>query len=226
MKEINARKIKPTLKEDWWLFCDGYLKLAELSCKEMIDQKYSMFQNRERGPNAFWIYDLYIPTIYNLKHSIEIFLKYFCIILTDQIPDLDHNIEKFLSIFTEKSQLTKINKIVKKAYADKKESRYSLSTAEMETNYSEEWLNNLSKITLKYFYCEDVKQKIGKFDLIDVKNDGFRYPLNNLKINLNYSDLVHRIDKKDVAVVLSDIYELKNSFGSLRFLIDVYHDIK
>lgn len=231
-KQLQKNKIKQTQKEDWWLFCDNFLKISELACKEMIHQEYSMGWSKQKGhvgPKEFWPHNLYISAIYNLKHSIEIFLKYFLIIIEDKFPEVGkdgHNIEKYLDLFQDKYKLDLINKEIKKAYKDKKDSRYSLDTAEMETQFSEEWFNNIASISLKYFKCEDLKEKIKFFDLKDVSNTCFKYPKNDLSIELNYSEIINQITKEDIKKVLNDIYELKNAFNSLRFLIEVYYDIK
>ncbi len=232
MKKTIKQKVKQQHKEDWWLFCDNYLSLAGLACREIIHQKYPMFWSDKKGdigPPKYWPYNLYISAIYNLKHSIEIFLKYFLIILEDKFPEIGkngHDIKKYLELFNSKYKVENINKAIKKAYEDKKESRYALETAERETEFSEEWVKNVAKISLKYFNCEDIKDKISGFDLKDISNDGFRYPKNKLTVELNYSDIVYKITKDDVKEVLKDIGELENAFNSLRFLIDVYYDIK
>lgn len=221
-------KIKSELKEDWWLFCDNYLKIAELACREMIYQKYPNFEQRPDGPKRFYIYNLYISAVYNLKHSIEIYLKYFYIIIKNQLPkDLEiHNLEELLHLFNKNYSFELFSEIVKKAYRQKKKSKYALEVAELETEFIEEWVKNIINITLKYFKCEDIKSKIGEFNLEDIMNDGFRYPKNKLKIELNYTEIVNKITKDDVKVVLNDIYELQNAFSSSRFLFEVYDDIK
>jgi len=229
---MHQVKIKKELKNDWWLFCDNYITIAELACREMIHQRYATSWHKEKGdigPKRFWPYNLYISTIYNLKHSIEIFLKYFIIIIEDKIPEIGkngHDIEKCLEIFKNKYKVDLINKTIQKAYDDKRESRRVLEPAKIETEFSKEWMENIAKISLKYFKCEDVKKKIKDFDLKDISNDAFRYPKNKLFIDINYSEIVNRITKEDIGKVLKDIGELKNDFDSLKFLIDIYHNIK
>ncbi len=222
-------KVDPSQKEDWWTFCDNYLSIAELACLEMVHQKYDRwwFQNKGgiRGLK-FYPYNLYISAIYNLKHSIEIFLKYFLIAIEEAVPDKTHNIEDVLELFAKKYKVEEYNKVIKQAFLENRESRYSLSVADMESEFHEEWFQNIAKISLKYFQCEDIKPFIGNFNLKDVLNDGFRYPKNRLEVELEYSKILSKIDKSHVQSVLDDIYELRNAFNSLRFLIEVYHDIK
>ncbi|HKK54310.1 MAG TPA: hypothetical protein VJ926_02225 [Patescibacteria group bacterium] len=231
---MNKQKITQENKEDWWLFCDNYLKIASLACKEMLHQKHSVFWTESRGdvgPPAYWTYNLYIPAIYNLKHAIEIFLKYFLIIIEDKFPEIGkdgHHIEKYLNLFSSKYKIKLINKVIKKVIDQAKEQnvfRYTLEAADIEIEFSEEWMKNIAKISLKYFNCEDIKNKITDFNLKDISNDSFRYPKNKLIIELNYSSLVHKITKDDVKKVLKDIGELENAFNSLRFILDVYNDI-
>jgi|GEM_PF-1106098 hypothetical protein len=226
-----SKNVPITLKEDWWLFCDSYLSLSELACRELISHKYKMFNSNgeEKGPIRFWAWNLYIPMIYNLKHSIEIFLKYFLILIEDKIPEFGkdgHDIEKYLKLFQKKHEIDRINKVIKKAYQDKRVLKYSLDYAEMETNYHKEWVENVATLSIKYFQCEDIKPKIKDIGLRDVVNDGFRYPDNKLKIQLNYSEIVHLITKDDIQIILKDINELRNAFSSLRFLIAVDKEIK
>ena len=60
-------------KEDWELFFLGYLSMAKLGCEEMLKEK-----------SDYDIEDLYISTIYNFKHAIEIFLKTIVVILEER----------------------------------------------------------------------------------------------------------------------------------------------
>lgn len=225
------KKIPATLNEDWWLFCDSYLSAAELACREMIDQKYKVFKSKkgEHGPLRFWVYNLYIPMIYNLKHAIEIFLKYFLIVIEDKMPELGkngHDIEKYLELFKSKHNVELINRAIKGAIKQGKKTRFSLEAAEFETEFHQKWMENMNRLVIKYFKCEDIISKIGNFSLIDRLNDGFRYPVNQLGVSLNYSELIGKINKEDIKIVLKDIYELKNDFNSLRFMIEVNQDIK
>lgn len=215
------------LKEDWWLFCDNYLKIAELACREMIYQRYSIFEEIQNGRRAFCIYNLYFSALYNLKHSIEIYLKYFYISIKKQLPkDIEiHNLDELLKYFNKSYGVEIFNKAINSAYQQKIKSRYSLDAANLETEFSKEWIKNIIKITLKYFKCEDIKSKINIFNLRDLFNDAYRYPKNKLGVNLNYTEIIYKINKDDVKTVLDDIYELENAFNSLRFLFEVYEDI-
>ena len=128
-KQSESQKIPPTLREDWWLFCDSYISIAELACRELIHQRYTQHWDAKRGDigaKKFWAYNLYVPMIYNLKHSIEIFLKYFGRVVEDNIPEYSHDIEKNLELFQKKHNVNKINQAVKKAYSEKRGSKYSL----------------------------------------------------------------------------------------------------
>lgn len=229
--ESKKKNVPQKLREDWWLFCDNYLSIAELACREMYSQKYFFFEERGKpfGGKRFWIYNLYISMHYNLKHSIEIFLKYFILILDDKIPEFGkngHDIEEYLKRFQQRHNVEKINAVVKKAFNDKKLSRYSLDYADIETEFHEEWVEHIARLSIKYFKCEDIKEKVKYFTFRDIANDGFRYPKNKMGVDINYSELVHSITKEDIQVVLSDIYELRNAFNSLRFLIETYHDVE
>ena len=74
MKKVNPdRLLKNT---NWARFCLNYLNIAELTCTELILFKESKLEETpERNDVLFEIQNLYIPIIYNIKHSIEIFLK-------------------------------------------------------------------------------------------------------------------------------------------------------
>ena len=79
------------IREDWYILGRSYFDLALLACRE-LEQDNAKIQK------------LYIPIIYNMKHAIELYLKYF--IVTFQKTELIKKQKKHNNVITMK-QMTK-----------------------------------------------------------------------------------------------------------------------
>lgn len=236
MSKNTTQKNKVAIPEqDWWLFCDSYLATAELACREMLFQRYGKHMNLDFDDNygnnkkAFNIQNLYIPMRYNLNHAIEIFLKSFLIVLEKQNPQyrsFGHDIGKCLTSFQDKIQLQRIKQDLKEAYDQAKQSPYNIEIISQISDFSDDWLDSVVKISLKYFHCHDIQVNANQVNLYDEKNDAFRYPDNNIKAKVNYINFVKQLSNYEVRNILSDIRELKVSFGNLKVLIYAYQSVK
>lgn len=222
-------------EQDWWLFCDSYLSIAELSCREMLFQRYGKYVDAnfndfdKNNPRAFHIQNLYISMRYNLNHAIEIFLKSFILVIEKQIPDYKnngHDISKYLALFQDKIEIEKINNTIRNANQNTKNSPYNLEALNSFTDFSDQWLESVVQISLKYFSLKDIQNKIKEIDLRDYKNDGFRYPENNISASIHYGQITKDTKDYEIKHILSDVKELRISFNNLKFLIYAYQSLK
>jgi len=220
---MNKEEIK---KADSWIhFSQSYFNLAELALREMIDKKY----NNEKTLKvlAYTPDRILIPALYNIKHGIESNIKTLIIFVNKKLQGSEkiHNTKELFDVLKNKIKLNKIKKEIKDAY-DANPNDQDLSIADMEADFSDEWLANIEKLTYKFQHLEFLKTKIKTdFEIEDIDNTVFRYPSNSLKIELDYPEIIARFTEKDIREVLVDVYELKNSFNSLGYLLDVHINI-
>ena len=77
----------------------------------------------------------------------------------------------------------------------------------------------------KYYHCEMIKEKLGMdFEISDEDNDVFRYPENGLKIDIDYGNVLERINDEDIKEILQDVESLAKIFNSMGFVFDTYLD--
>jgi len=207
-------KAKIIPKDEWLIFSNNYLSLAELACREMLEHKYNKFDDNRSDP-AFNTPDLFISTIYNIKHSAEIFIKNLRIILKGKLENKGHNTKELFKLLKKEINLNHIKKVIEKEFLNKEVKDQYLSAAYRETDFSETWLRSIEALIFKYQHCKFLKDKIlDNYSIEDEDNTAFRYPENNLVIKLDYEKIISRINKDDTREILNDIYELKKGEDS------------
>ncbi|MCK5416336.1 hypothetical protein KAI92_02825 [Candidatus Parcubacteria bacterium] len=223
---MNKREIK--IANSWIHFSQNYFNLAELALREMLGKKYNVFNGIETHKVlAFTPDNTLIATLYNVKHGIEANIKTLIIFVNKKLQRSEriHNSKELFNVLKNKLNLNKIKKEIKNAYlADPK--NIDLSFADLEADYSGKWLDNIEKLTDKFQHLEFLKNKIeNNFEIEDTDNTVFRYPANSMKIELDYPEIIARFTEDDIKKILFDVYELKNSFNSLGYLLDVHINI-
>ncbi|MFA5618566.1 MAG: hypothetical protein WDK95_17280 [Syntrophorhabdaceae bacterium] len=200
-------------KEDWELFFLGYLSMAKLGCEEMLKEK-----------SDYDIEDLYISTIYNFKHAIEIFLKTIVVILEERKlikhEETHDQLETFKSFFKtiDKNKKDIINTIDKIEASDEVWEMIKLETGKMDN-----LTNKVLELIKKYQTVSFLKEKIEQDYLIeDGVNDVFRYPQNKMKIDLNYKDIIKRIGEKDILDLYKDVNTADEVFIKLLLIVRNY----
>jgi hypothetical protein len=206
-------KQKIDQKEDWELFFLGYLSMAELGCKEMLKEE-----------SDYNIEDLYISTIYNFKHAIEIFLKTMVVILEERKLIKQEEKHDQLDVF--KGLIQTINKN-KKDIIDiigkVEEGDEIWEMIKFETGKMDNLTNKVLELIKKYQTMSFLKEKIGQdYSIEDSVNDVFRYPQNKMKIDLNYKDIIKKIDKKDITMLYIDVISASNVFIKLLLIVKNY----
>ena len=202
------------IKKNWFDFGMSYLYLADLACKEMcIEEKPEYYSE-----------DLYIATIFNIKHSIEVNLKSLIVLLEDrQISKKleHHNQEEILNeihrLVGEKKIIDLIEKLTEK---NKNNKEWIFKDIKEKKDVVLKMLD-MAKLVSKYHQLNFLKDKIGSdFIIEDTNNTAFKYPQNNLLIKLDYEEILKKIDKKDILRITIDVSKLIDYFLTLNTLFD------
>jgi len=206
-------KQKIDQKEDWELFFLGYLSMAKLGCDEMLKEN-----------SDYNIEDLYISTIYNFKHSIEIFLKTMIVVLEERKIVKQEEKHDQLDVFKGFIQIiTKNKKDIIDTIDKVKENDEIWEMIKFETGKMDNLTNKVLELIKKYQTMSFLKEKIGQdYSIEDSVNDVFRYPQNKMKIDLNYKDIIKKIDKKDITMLYIDVISASNVFIKLLLIVKNY----
>jgi len=170
-----------------------YLILSYLSSSKFIFQEIKskgLDDNRK----------LIIPALYNLKHTVEIILKYLC--LSNKIDyDWSHDIEILIKQLWETKKMRKEGKKLTKS---KNPNEYQAF----------EDIINLSR---KYATLEFLTPKFGAFLISDGKNDLFRYPNGQTFIKrIDYNMFASNIELADITNILEDVLLLEKDIEILK----------
>lgn len=182
MKKTKTKKII----YEWFSWAQSYLRLAEIGLLELINQKYRNKRSPDTQLNQIYkSKHLLIPIFFNIKHSIEVFLKALNINITGKYYK-EHNIDTLLKDLKES-----INK-----FPDSEHKKRALQILEQR--------NDLLK---KYTNCEI----LGKGRVKDFNNIVFRY-LENDFIEFDVLKEVGKIDDSRIIEIQQDINTLHNLF--------------
>ena len=75
---MSKNKLKIRDDYEWHYFTTSYLEIAALACNEIINKKYTKYYRYDKSGellkedkilHQFGIKELYIPIIFNIKHS-------------------------------------------------------------------------------------------------------------------------------------------------------------
>lgn len=222
---------------DWLLFAKSFLNIAELASKEIRIRDGRKYFN---GTKLIYDEKLFIPIIFNIKHSIEIFLKTLNVTLTLDKLNKDNHGHNSLDLLKktrknfEKTKAKDIISVIRKA-REKYPNDHYLTIAYEDINILasdtklNDYFNKLEKLISKYQKCEFIKfENLKNITLNDHKNDAFRYPQNCLELKIDYNELINSINIGDNGIVdeiLNDIKEIKKLFN-FEFLLFIYNKYK
>lgn len=203
------------IKDEWLNFGLSFLEISSISCEKMKKDKKSIKR-------------LYISTIFNIKHSIEILLKFLVIYLSDddivkklKIHD-QKDIHKTLEEILKKKNIVKLIIKLNQSKKNDKDWIFNKYKSELDITSGEKVVlisTHLKILINKYYNCEFLKDKIGlDFNIEDKDNTGFKYPENNLSIRIDYSKVLERINDEDIISLEQDIDSLFNIFVILYIL--------
>lgn len=207
MTELNK------IKENWFDFGISFIYLANLACVEI----------QKKSPKIDWnqTEDLYIATIYNIKHGIEVILKSLIVVLEEkQISKKleHHNQEEILKelyrLIREKGILNIIKKLIDKNKGNK---NWIFENKEEKEIFS--IMDKMSWLVSKYHKCDFLKDKIQTdFIIEDTKNTAFKYPQNNILIKLDYKKIIKKINNTDIKEIETDTLHFITYFITLNML--------
>ncbi len=204
-------------KFDYLYFARAYLLLAFLGTEELLKCINNKNKNKENKNSLakdegdelvpdFVLMNNYLvaPVLYNLKHSIEIFLKVTSLFFEDDF-DEKHDIKLLFSKIKGKLNKLKLDKENKNEFIKK--------------------VGDLEKLIIKYHKNIFLENKISSsFTMEDIKNDVFRYPDNKAKINLDFDKIFPLFTVGDIKEIQQDMKKFNTLFYDvgLRVLEDKY----
>lgn len=210
--------------DNWITFAQNYLKMAKLGClqmlnntfKDKLDVDYSHFSKR----------DLFIPTLYNVRHGIEVFIKTLKFTLAEKLSkdEYRHNIHFLFDRLVEEIKKHKIEEVIEnKLKSDPNNT--NLNIAKEDLKKLPKLKSEINKLVVKYYYCDFITTKIGAaFRLEDGENTLFRYPEDDYQIKINYNKVISKIDEKDVKEILEDVARLQDGFNTMGFIFYAYKE--
>lgn len=203
--------------EEWLVFSQSFLKIAEIGAREMRDKKYDSTSTIE---------DLYVATIYNIKHGIEAFTKSILVILGDTLlgkEDYSHDsVKEFMKVFDVigKSKLEEVINQIQLTYNNDPKFLLKDSLSYPDLLFK---LGKMGGLVHEYYTCSFIKDKIGSdYDVADTKNDAFRYPQNSLKVKLDYQKIIGRLNRTDIQKLIEDILELESVLYTFWLIVNYF----
>lgn len=203
------QKIKITNEDTAWEpFIRGYLMSAELNLKEIkrIIGNRQIVKPTNEGilsdeNELLWVdyrfvfSNLWLPTIFSVRHSCELILKSLATYIYGEFPK-EHNIDNLIENIREE---------------------------ERENNFFEGYFDKLTSICSKYFSYKFKSETVDLNNFQDTQNMLFRYPgnkFNGQTFNvLNLFELFDSVDESFIDLVLNDIHELYNLHRKLKVTI-------
>lgn len=205
---VTMKKTKTNPKEEisYIYFARAYLLLAYLGMEQALQQKNEKARYKnpllEEGDDRIYepmINNRYIlaPSLFNIKHAIEVFLKSTALLLEESI-DYTHDIGRLFSNLKEKLPISKTSEVEK-----------------------------LKKLIEKYYHLSFLKEMVGgNFIIEDIKNDVFRFPDNSAKISLDFEEILPRFSTSDIEKFKKDIRQIYDLFHDIGWDIIGGNNIK
>ncbi len=207
----------------WPIFTYSFLCIAQLACKELLKQDFDKY-TKKNEIEKYEIKDLYISIIFNIKHSLELFIKTLSIFAYGTY-DTGHDIT---ILFTDVQ-----NKIKNIPLTPTNDGYINKTTTNRNgfANIYQEQINSIPQL------LQSIKQIIEDFDQLiflngvlvphqvihDEKNDIFRYPINAANLSIDWDNVIARTDHLDIQILLQHI----NDFYSASYqILKIFHKYK
>ncbi len=157
---------KQDIKEkSWYLFVLSFLGVAINNCEFILNGRLT---NNDKI--------LVIGIIFNFKHSLEVVIKAFSRVLSENMDKSDrgHDTKALLEAFKKKPKIKNKRKLSQD-------------------------INELEKLIEKYnelnFFKSYLKES---FSIYDQENTFFKYPEHSARIVVDYSDFLNKISRNDI----------------------------
>ena len=217
-------KIKTGIKSEEWLhFSWAFLDVAEFSCDFWLNAVKKREYSGKTSVRS------YLAIIFNIKHSLELFLKRCIVSYTGNLDkkDYGHDLESFYEKFLQ-IDFQKIQTAIKSKPESLRENhplfvaRHILSKPKS----LQKKVDTLGDLVDRYYHLRFSRnfKKVGII-LRDVENTAFRYPENSLAVDIDYLDLIERISFADFNDLREDITLLTWCYSNLGFVIRQYEGV-
>jgi len=209
------------LIDDWSNFGLSFLKISELACKEMDEAP-----NKNKKEKVL---DLFIPTIFNIKYGIEIFLKCFIVMLEEkELVEKDFHHDQ-IELFNKVPSLIE-EKRVEQTIAEKANKNWTerdLVSVSKRIKILKSKIINTAVLIGKYYNYPFLEEKLGiNFSIKDPYNTAFKYPQNKCQIKIGYGEVLKSINEKDIRNLCIDTIRLQKELIFLWIIIKKYIEIK
>lgn len=215
--------------EEWLHFSWSYLELAEIGCDYWIIRLKDPKNFKKNYPEFCEPINVrsFLPIIFNVKHSLELFLKRISASLSAEIDhthDLEElsknmrevnwvNVRKNISSLPDKNTNGEIIKTVKEICKEKNRLEYKTK--------------ELIDIVDCYYHLKPVLDAIDtEFLFSDTDNTAFKYPENSLLVSFDYSNFTDKIKVDDFSKIKKDISKLKECYSDIGLVLRVYAENK
>lgn len=179
-----------TTEFDWLIFAQSYFYIARLACQELLDRREEK-HNRSLDDNIKLSYktsNLYVAILFNVKHGVEVFIKFLSILDFGEYEE-GHNIHDLFLRFRKK----------------------------VSGKLEKEDLDKMEELIQHFYKLEFLKPKIKEFyEISDIQNDIFRYPDNHAKIQVRWELIIDMFNERDIAEIkynLDKFLKLLNKSG-------------
>lgn len=223
---MKKSKLKINDTYQWKNFFDGYLEIANTACNSISDIHISLKkedQKKVKGAKEK-IEKLYFPILFNIRHSIEVLLKTLIFVSfekkyvdesnrTHDIEELFNEIKDKISVSDMQGEIEKFCQIIE---ADDMKVYFKKAKEKMPSFWKD-----LESIVKKYVQLDFLKDKIlNNYSIYDFENTAFKYPTNNLSIQLDYANLIKNVDIKDIIEIIKDVRKLEEIGFWLWYALD------
>ena len=193
--------IKRTSELNWFLFSSSYLDIAECGCDKFLDLEEKICEKNENYINRFII----ISIVFNIKHALEIIIKFFTKISVKESYKPNHNLNELFKEFKKVEKKITTEK-------DKKELRKNLESLQL--------------IVYEYFRLKLFQEHVEEncdFLIEDDTNTFLRYPEESkVKFVMDFSSVIEKIESCDIRRTKEDIRKIRKIMFDLQKILSNY----
>lgn len=187
----------------WPEFTYSFLYLAQLGCQELLNDSLDRYRKPQQI-EPYYIRDLYIAIIFNIKHSLELFIKTLGIVAYGEYNDTSHDINSLFEAVEAKIKQIKMEPLNNGYIKDRETGRSGIalvSQAAIDTIPT--YLSSLKAIINDFYKLDFIKTELKKCkEINDCKNDIFKYPINKLEKDLDWDLILKDTDKIEIQKLL------------------------
>ena len=213
-------EVRDKLVSGWLHYSWAFLEIAELACRQVLES--------DRYQNA----RIYIAISYNLRHSLEVFLKRLIVSFGKPV---DKALKSHDLVFLANEVAALLDSSDLKAVIEDRYKNLSLLSSIDRANI-EIANEDLQKLSHNMELLDSAAKRLQKCQIFLDANDGveindftntiFKYPEGSNKHDLDCENFVESLTKKDFDELLKDIMIIKALFQEVGFLFRIYANCK